>query len=233
MLLSDSDKNRIIEFIKENELDYRISNGPIFRFHILADDDSVFYINKYNEQYLIIKSDKEKTFFKYYGFQTLSQVMEQLSFYDNSLPKVWWYPIKSTVDIGFEKEGYTEEWLNDFCINENWSNKDWNEQYKYAVFLKKENIKVISPYNTLHEVSLFNTYSPADMDKLYFEIHPICVMEGTESYLVKILINNEEIMKEYINYVVRRKKGLRLFLENLFTNKNQYVMFEDSTDPLL
>ena len=66
------------------------------------------------------------------------------------------------------------------------------------------------------------------MDKLYLEIHPICVLEGSESYLVKILINNEEIMKEYINYIVRRKKGLRLFLENLFTNKNQYVMFEES-----
>jgi hypothetical protein len=42
----------------------------------------------------------------------------------------------------------------------------------------------------------------------------------------RILINKEEIMKEWINYCVLYKKGLKLFLEELFNNKNQYIQIK-------
>jgi hypothetical protein len=68
----------------------------------------------------------------------------------------------------------------------------------------------------------------SDMDRLYVEIHPISLKEKNESYLIKILINNEPVLKEYINYRVFKKKGLNLFLEELLNNKNQYVQMNPS-----
>ena len=222
--IKDSDKKRIIEYINQNELDYNISDGVIFKFHLISYDGYMFQIHNYNEQYLVIKSDKSGKF-NYYYYKNIQQVMEQLSFYDNNLHKIWWSSTTNTVDIGFCSEDYTDDWSKDFTKNENWSYIDEN-QYKCAVFEKKLRIKVISPYNTLHEVSELNTYSPDDMDKLYMEIHPISVKNKEESYLVKILINKEEIMKEYINYIVKRKKGLKLFLEELFNNKNKCIQLQ-------
>lgn len=54
------------------------------------------------------------------------------------------------------------------------------------------------------------------VDKLYFEIHPISCQPGNESYLVKLLCNNEEVLKEFINYIVSRKKGLKLLIKTIF-----------------
>lgn len=221
----DSDKKRIIEYITQNELDYKISDNGIFKFHLISDDGYMFQIYDYNDQYVVTKSDKSRHF-EYYYYKNLQQVLEQLAFYDNNLHKIWWEPIANAIDIGFYKEEYTDDWSKDFTtIDTNWTHIE-EDQYRCAVYQKKTHIKVISPFNTLHEVSAFNTYKPDDMEKLYMEIHPISVKKGAESYLVKILINNEEIMKEYINYRVKRKKGLKLFLENLFNNKNQYIQFQ-------
>lgn len=233
MKINDSDKKRIINYIKENELDLLISEeNNIFRFFVTAEDCALFQIFKYNEQYVMVKTmavkgdyRKAQTF-DYFYYKNLQQVIEQLAFYDNSIPKTWWYVMDgmgpSSVSATFKNENYSDNWSKDFDRNKKWRTGE-EDGYKCLIYEEIKDIKVISPHNTLHEVSLINTYSPANMEKLYFEIHPLSLSEGNESYMVKILINNEEIMKEYINYKIRRKKGLKLFLENLFNNNNPYV----------
>jgi len=235
--ISESDKKRIIDYIKENDLDYMVSEeNHIFRFFITSYDRYLYQFLKYNEKYIVIKTDTKlggsgsPKSFRYSYYKNLQQVIEHLSYTDSSLYKVWWEVLDgigrpSSVNIGFIKEGYTDEWFKEFIKTNEWYGMD-EEQYKCLVYEKKINIKVISPHNTLHEVSLFNDYAPTDMDKLYMEIHPISVQESNESYFVKILINNEEVLKEYIKYRVHRKKGLKIFLEELFNNKNQYVQFK-------
>lgn len=222
--IKDSDKKRIIEYIKENELDYKTSDGPIFRFHLISEDDYIFQICEHNDEYVVIKSDKKHSKFEYYYYKNLQQVMEQLAFYDNNLTKIWWHLLDgirrpSSINIPFIKEGYSEDWLKDFPINKNWQYSE-TEQYKFLVFEKKTHIKIISPHDKYGE------YPPYDLYKLYMEVHPISVKEGDESFFVKILINNEEIMKEYINYRVYRKKGLKEFFKHFFNNKNEYIKIQ-------
>ena len=79
-----------------------------------------------------------------------------------------------------------------------------------------------SPYNTIHEVSPINQETYAVVEKLYFEIHPISCLEKRESYLLKLLINNEEVFKEYVNYIVLSKKGLKLLIENIFNSVEKF-----------
>jgi hypothetical protein len=232
--LSESDQKKIKDFINENDLSYTINEEGIFRFFISVDSIMIqFY--KYNEEYVVVTTDtKDKDLFKpnkfnYLRLKNMQQVLEQIAFFGKYVEKntQWWQILDgigrpSSVDMTFIKEDYTDDWSNDFIKNTNWKIVD-DEQYKYLTFEKKMNVKAISPHNTLHEVSLFNTYRPAELDKLYLEIHPLCVKEKKESYYVKILINKDEIMKEWINYRVLYKKGLKLFLEELFNNKNQYI----------
>jgi hypothetical protein len=229
MSISESDKKRISEYIKENELDYKISDGAIFRYSINSYDDKIFYIHRYDEKYVVVKYDESKERMRqqahfYFTFENIQQVLEQLSLYDDSLYKVWWHTPKSSMAgvVGFDKSNYNDEWVsNTLKTNENWKIDEDND-YKYLIYEEERKIKVISPFNELHKTGYYEkTYF--EMDKLYFEVHPLDLTESNESYLVKVLINNEPILKEYINYNVRRRKGLRLFLENLFSNKNEYV----------
>jgi hypothetical protein len=50
----DSDKKRIIEYINQNELDYKISDNGIFKFHLISDDGYMFQIYDYNDQFFHI-----------------------------------------------------------------------------------------------------------------------------------------------------------------------------------
>jgi hypothetical protein len=219
----DSYKKRIIEYINQNELDYNVFDGDIFRFYLKSYDDYIFQVSEHNNQYIIIKSDIECRKFEYYHYKNLQQVLEQLAFYDNNLYKVWWQLLDgvgrpSSINIEFVKENYNDDWVNDFVNNE-WHHID-EEQYKCLVYEKEAHIKITSPHD------IYMEYSPYDLHKLYMEIHPIDVKKGNESYFVKILINNEEVLKEYLKYRVIRKKGLKLFLEELFNNKNQFIKFQ-------
>jgi hypothetical protein len=65
---------------------------------------------------------------------------------------------------------------------------------------------------------------PEKIDKLYFEIHPVSTLEGRESYMLKILCNNEEIMKEYVTYRVIKRKGLRLLMESIFSEAEKFKL---------
>ena len=221
--LSQSDKDRLSQFIKENDLDYTISENVISKFNATAYDGIKFFFYKYNEEYVIVKYDKNKdngnpgsTAYEYFNFQTLPQVLEQLSYYDSQIYKCYWNTVADTIEMGVDVNSYNENWFNDFVGDDFWNTEDCGN-YKTIVY-NNPNYKpeLKSPYNTLHEVSTINNIEYTKVDKLYFEIHPISCLEGRESYLLKLACNNEEIFKEYINYTVSGKKGLRLLIENLF-----------------
>lgn len=234
-IINDNDKKRLVDFINENQLDLGVVDNGISRFGITAPDGMIFFIYEYNNQYILVKYDPQKELqsidsgnpgimaYEYFYYQNMQQIIEQLSFYDNSIYKSYWEPITSTVDIPFIKESYISDWHKEFN-GDNWTIERWNEDYHYLVYNEKRKIKANSPFNILHEVSLFNSYSPTELDKLYFEIHPISLEMKKESYLVKVLINNEPILKEFINYKVTTKKGLNLFLNELFSGKNPNIM---------
>ena len=234
-IINNKDKKRIIDFILMNDLDYKVSDGEVFRFHLVSEDDNQFYFYTNEDKYLLYKVDPKSAIkpdnisaHQYFKYDNLQQVMEQLAFYDNSLNKNYWSILDGhgmpSANIQFFKEKYDEKWFKDYFKRENWRIES-EDNYKYLVYEEKRKCKVISPHNLLHLYSTINEYSPFEMDKLYFEIHPISCENRNESYYIKILINNEEIMKEYIKYMVIKKKGLKLFLEELMNNKNRYVMF--------
>ena len=106
--------------------------------------------------------------------------------------------------------------------SENWENAEkWSERKDgefpiliYEDFSVQPNLK--SPFNTLHEVSEINQLVYEKVDKLYFEIHPKSLQKRNEKFLFKLLINNEEIFKEYASFDVIRKRGLKLLIESIF-----------------
>jgi hypothetical protein len=232
-IINNKDKKRIIDFILTSDLDYQVSDGEVLRFHLVSEDRKLFYFYTIEGKYLLYKVDPESAIkpdnisaHQYFKYDNLQQVMEQLAYYDNSLYKSYWSILDGhgmpSENIQFFKEKYDEKWFKDYFRRENWRIES-EDNYKYLVYEEKRKCKVISPHNELHLYSPINEYSPFEMDRLYFEIHPISCENRNESYYIKILINNEEIMKEYIKYMVVKKKGLKIFLEELMNNKNIYV----------
>lgn len=225
--ISENDKNRVINYINENDLDYTPIDNQISKFSLVAEDGMNFYIYSYNDSYIIAKYDKKKfdqgqNPYDYFEFKSLSQMLEQLTFYDKSLSKVYWSPILDSIQVPFDNNTYTDDWVNEFKNDDRWVIEESNN-YKYLVF-EDETYKpeMNSPFNTLHEVSPINNLSYTKLESLRFEIHPITLEIKKESYFLKLLCNNEKIMREYINYRVFKKIGLKLFLENLFKDMQKF-----------
>ena len=227
--LSKSDINRISTFILDNELDYDIIDNGIIRYHIKSYDNMVFYFYNYNDNFVVVKYDKTKDDkpgqqpYEYFQFKNLQQVLEQLKIYDDNTYKQWWYPTLNSAEIGFDSNSYNDDWVNDFKEDTDHWNINSDDNYKYLTYNNPNispNIK--SPFNTLHEVSPINNIQFTKVNKLYFEIHPISCQPGNESYLLKLLCNNEEVLKEFINYIVVKKKGLSLLIKNIFDSINNF-----------
>jgi hypothetical protein len=190
----------------------------------------VFYFYKYESNYILVRYDKTKDgkpgqqAYEYYQFQNLQQILEQLKIYDNNIYKQWWYPTTNSTEIGFDSINYNDDWLKDFKEeNEYWSVKSEEDKYKYLTYNNPNispNIK--SPFNTLHEVSPINDIQFTKVNKLYFEIHTISCQLGNESYLLKLLCNNEETLKEFINYIVSKKKGLKMLIKEILDSINNF-----------
>lgn len=221
--IDKNDKERLISFIETNDLDYSVSNSEIFKFSVTSADNMKFIFYKTDEKYVVVKYNKDKDNdtnsmdipYEYYDFNNISQVLEQLSLYDNQIPKQYWGYCNS-IDFNFIKEKYNDNWADEF-ISENWI-LEFSEDYKYNYLVyenSKYKPKLISPYNTLHEVSTINTKEFTTVDKLYFEIHPESCINKSESYILKLLCNNESVLKEYINYRVSTKKGLKILIESI------------------
>jgi len=220
--IEESNKKRIIQFIKENDIDYIVFDDGIGKFRIKSYDGYEFHPYIYEDNFILAKYDKSKdkgdsssTAYEYFTYKDLSSLLVDLKIHDDSLHKQWWTPILNSAEIGFDKNSYKEDWYKEI-INDSYELKRDNHS-TYLEYLDLNCKPIIkSPFNTLHEVSEINSDYVSQVNKLNFEIYPISCQEGNESYLFKILYNNEEVLKEYINYIVYRKKGLKLFLENLF-----------------
>ena len=227
--LNNLNKKRLLNFIKENDLDYTLFDDGIGKFKIISYDNLEFHPYEFNEEYILVKYDKEKdkpgnlssSVYGYFNFKSISALLEALKVHDDSLHKVWYYPILNSAEIGFDKSSYNENWYVDL-INEDYSIESDNHS-NYIVYNNKDYKPVIkSPYYTLHEVSDINDEYISTVDSLNFEIHPISCQEGNESYLFKLRYNNEEVLTEYINWMIVRKKGLKIFLKNLFESMQPF-----------
>jgi hypothetical protein len=227
--INEYDKKRLIDFIEQNELDYYTVDNLISKFSLVAADGVTFYIYKNNDKYILVKYDKEREHQKlqayfYFRFNNIPQILEQLKIYDESIPKLYWLPTTNSIEVAFDSQSYNPEWFNEFKGDRNWQVvEEYN--YQYLVY-ENENYKpeLISPFKTLHEVSLINKKEFNKVSKLYFEIHPVSCQNKNESYFFKLLYNDIEPFKEYINWNIYKKKGLRLFLEDMFKNMEKFKL---------
>lgn len=137
---------------------------------------------------------------------------------------MYWSPTTESVQIGFDDQNYQVDWYKQFQKDENWRvEEDGN---CHILIYENSNYKpeLISPFNRLHEVSPINSKQYTKVDKLYFEIHPVSLRQRNEAFYLKLVCNNDEKFKEYINYNISKKKGLRLFLEDLFLNMERFKL---------
>lgn len=226
--IKNEDRQRVIDFIKNNELDYNIDNTE-YKFNIIAYDGIIFTFYIYQEKYIIVKYNRENdkpdnpylTAYDYFQFETLPLALEQVKYYDDNLQKSYWEVTTNSAEIGFDKGSYKSDWYEEFTKDAEYSMvNDDDLGYKYLSYNNpKYSPNIKSPYNKLSEIPEYSDQSPyIQVNKLYFEIHPISCRDGQESYLFKLLANNEEILKEYINYIVSTKKGLKLLIEEIFKN---------------
>jgi hypothetical protein len=227
--MSPQDKERIKQFIKDNDLDFNIVDESVSKYHIIAYDGIKFHFENHNNNWVLVKYDPKKDdifnvgsqAFEYLQFKTLTQILEQLLYHDNSISKTYWNLINDSMEIGVSN--YSDGWYNNIIKDNNWLVEDM-DTYKIITYTNNNyNPELKSPLNTIHEISPINELTYTKCDKLYFEIHPVNLLEGSETYLVKLLCNNDEIFKEYINYIIFKKKGLKMFLEVMF---NDMVRFK-------
>lgn len=228
--ICELDKERVRGFILKNDLDFKIVDDKILKFKIISEDGIHFSFHIYNEKYILVKYNPEKdkdnvfeTPYEYYEFKTLVDALTQLKYYDDNIPKSFWEVTTNSAEIPFKSNSYKDDWYDEFKRDAEYTkieSDDFNN-YKYVTYNNPNyspNIK--SPHNTLSDVSYINTDDQAitKVDTLYYEIHPISCEDGSESYLFKLLANNEETLKEFINYIVYKKKGLSLLLKDIFNN---------------
>mgnify|MGYP003490015411 FL=1 len=229
-VINEKNIKRLIEYIELNDLDYTTVNNGLTRFHITSENMVTFTIYNSEDQFLVTKYDGNKDTgkpgeqpFEYYQFKTFSEVLEQLKFYDDNLYKVYWQPTLESIEIGFDKNNHIEDWYSKYIKDEHYTIEE-TFNYKYIVYENKNySPELISPFNTLHEVSDFNEMELTKVDRLYFEIHPVSCAKKNESYYVKIQCNNEEVLKDYINYFVYKEKGLKMFIEGLFNDMSKFL----------
>ena len=229
-VINEKNIKRLIEYIELNDLDYTTVNNGLTRFHITSENMVTFTIYNSEDQFLVTKYDGNKDTgkpgeqpFEYYQFKTFSEVLEQLKYYDDNLYKVYWQPTLESIEIGFDKDNHIEDWYSKYIIDEHYIIEE-TFNYKYIVYENKNySPELISPFNTLHEVSDFNQMELTKVDRLYFEIHPVSCAKKNESYYVKIQCNNEEVLKDYINYFVYKEKGLKMFIEGLFNDMSKFL----------
>jgi hypothetical protein len=230
-VINEQNKQRLIEYIELNDLDYVPVDNGLTRFHILSEDKVTFTIYNNEGQFLVSKYDGKKDTgkpgeqpFEYYQFKTFSEVLEQLKFYDDNLYKVYWQPTLESIEIGFDKDNHIEDWYSKYIKDESYTVEE-TFNYKYITYENKGySPELISPFNTLHEVSDFNSMELTKVDRLYFEIHPVSCVKKNESYYVKLQCNNEDVLKDYINYFVYKEKGLKMFIEGLFNDMSKFKM---------
>ena len=90
--ISESEKQRIFQFVDELELDYDIIDNGIAKPALEAADGMRFHFHKNGDEYVVAKYDKGKDregtsgAYQFYQFKSLTQIMEQLKIYDEAIP---------------------------------------------------------------------------------------------------------------------------------------------------
>lgn len=223
MKLNEEIKKRVKEFIEMNDLDYTITDNEISRFQLTSYDGDIFYIQENEGNFTLIRryENNGSEQFNYIPMENINKLMEALSIRDKSLEKTYWTLIMSDAEYGVIKEQYNDEWYEDFVIPG--KNLEERQEFNYITYENHNYRPVLNhPANTLHEISPINELTPNVVEKLYFEIHPVSCQENNERYIFKLLSNNDKVFKEYINYLVFRKKGIRLLVEQIFQDMEQY-----------
>lgn len=229
--ISESEKQRIFQFVDELELDYDIIDNGIAKPALEAADGMRFHFHKNGDEYVVAKYDKSKDregtsgAYQFYQFKSIQQIMEQLKIYDEAIPKTYWTPTANSIDFPFDKDSYSEDWHS-------WIDKDpsWKiEEDAHCKYLSYESDEyqpeIKSPFNTVGDDAwggMLHESRPTKVEKLSFEIYPLCGRPKRESYMVRLLCNNEEVLKEYVTYIAYRKKGLRLLMESIFSEAKKF-----------
>mgnify|MGYP006428764849 CR=1 FL=1 len=235
--ITDDEKTRIIQYIEYSKLDYIVVDNYIGKFHLIDDDGIKFFFYKHMDSFIIMKYDPNKDAinrpelnpYEYIKLKSMLAILQYLTSNDEEIGKSYWTTTKDSIQINFDKNSYKDDWFKDIEKEAEFTKvKNDDSGYKYLTY-ENPNLspELKSPYNTISNFSFIdkeeNQYQHINM--LYFEIHHISCQEKNEQYLLKLLCNNEEVLKEYINYIVSKKKGLKRLINEILSKakqKNKY-----------
>ena len=224
--ISDIEKQRIIQFIEFNDLEFDIINFNVLKFRIKYENIE-FQFYKFNDKYVVVKYDSKKDelgrselqAYEYFHYDNILQILDQLKNFSDVIPKFYYSPIMDTSQQVFTGS-YVDDWYKDFFKEPEYTSvKNYQDMYDYLVY-DNPNITpyIKSPWNTLSDVS--SLYSQESqficVHKLYYEIHPISLISRKETYLFRLLSNNDDKFTEYINYTVNKKIGLEKLISDIF-----------------
>ncbi len=228
--LEQRDIDRILDFIKESDLDYEYVDNGVFRPFLMAYDSMKIHLHANEGSYWMSIYDKSKDKpgsvpYEWIRFGTLMQLMEALKHRDEGIYKQYWELTGNSMEVPFEKEGYREDWHEEFTDSEHYTTEE-DSLCRYLVFESDEwEPEIMSPWNTVGQDSLggfLHESKPTRLSKLRFEIHPIGTREGRETYLAKIRCNEDDMFPEHVCYKVIGKKGLKKFKESLFAEMDKF-----------
>lgn len=228
--LSDAEIKRVLDHIEQNDLDYQYVDNGVFRPFLMAYDSMKIQLHANEESYWMSIYDRSKDKpgsvpYEWIGFETLMQLMEALKHRDESIYKQYWELTSNSIEVPFDKSNYDERWHEEFAESDGYT-KETDTLCTYVVFESEDyEPEIMSPWNTVGSDSLggiLHESRPSRLNKLRFEIHPVRTAPGGETYLFKVLCNDDEKFPEHICYKVVGKKGLRLIRQSLFNEMERF-----------
>lgn len=229
--ISESELQRILKHIDQEELDYQYVDNGVFRPYLLAYDGTKYFLSKNEGSIILTHYDPKKDIpgkdgaYSHTVHNNILQILEAISFRDKSLYKCYWELTTNSIEVPFDAANYDENWYEEFTNTEGYS-KEEDSICTYVVFESEEyQPEIISPWNTLGNEpygGIIHESKPARLSKLRFEIHPVCTEPGRETYLFKVLCNDDEKLPEHICYKVMGKKGLKLIRKSVFEEMERF-----------
>ena len=229
--LSDAELVRLLDHIEENDLDYDYVDNGIFRPYLMAYDGTRYFVSKNEGRIVLTHYDPKKDrpgnngAYEHSVHPSLMQVLEAITIRDRSLHKSYWEITANSIEIPFDSANYDESWHEEFTEADGYR-KEQDSLCTYVVFESLDYTpEIASPWNTVGSDSLgglLHESRPSRLGRLRFEIHPAATAKGRETYLFKILCNDDEMFPEHICYKVAGKKGLRLIRQSLFAEMERF-----------
>lgn len=238
--INDSELKRLIDHIEINDLDYIYVDNGIFRPYLLAYDETKYFLYKNEGKIVLTHYDPKKDIpgkndaYEHMIYDNMMQVIEAITLRDTSLYKNYWELTTNSIEVSFDSVNYDDEWHEEFSESDGYT-KEKDSLCTYVVFESDEyEPEIKSPWNTVGIDSLgglLHESRPNLLKKLRFEIHPMDTKPEQETYLFKILCNEDEKFPEHICYRVYGKKGLRLIRQGLF--KEMEIFKKPKNDKLV